>query len=165
MAMASPTTPCSRGSPTTPSPPSPRTPRGRSGWAPMAVASIAWQQEGRYDAFPWSSQGLPGTIYGMLEDAAGRLWLSSKTGIFRVSIAELNAYASGAAQCHRGRGLRHGGRHEHPRMQRGRPPGSLEAGGRKPVVCHPRRSQFHRSRACTGKPRAPAGGDRKGIGR
>src|ERR1700735_4668075 len=34
----------------------------------------------------------------MLEDAAGRLWLSSKTGIFRVSIAELNAYASGAAQ-------------------------------------------------------------------
>ena len=27
----------------------------------------------------------------------GRLWLSSKTGIFRVSIAALNAYASGAA--------------------------------------------------------------------
>jgi ligand-binding sensor domain-containing protein/signal transduction histidine kinase len=47
--------------------------------------------------FPWSSQGLPGTIYGMLEDAAGRLWLSSKTGIFRVSIADLNKYASGAA--------------------------------------------------------------------
>jgi ligand-binding sensor domain-containing protein/signal transduction histidine kinase len=47
-------------------------------------------------AFPWSSQGLPGTIYGMLEDGAGRLWLSSKTGIFRVSIADLNAYASGA---------------------------------------------------------------------
>jgi ligand-binding sensor domain-containing protein/signal transduction histidine kinase len=48
-------------------------------------------------AFPSSSQGLPGTIYGMLEDAAGRLWLSSKTGIFRISIAALNAYASGAA--------------------------------------------------------------------
>jgi ligand-binding sensor domain-containing protein len=45
-------------------------------------------------AFPWSSQGLPGTIYGMLEDGSGRLWLSSKTGIFRVSIADLNAYAS-----------------------------------------------------------------------
>jgi len=48
-------------------------------------------------AFPTSSQGLPGTIYGVLEDAAGRLWLSSKTGIFRVSIAALNAYASGAS--------------------------------------------------------------------
>ena len=29
-------------------------------------------------AFPWSSQGLPGTIYGMLEDAGGHLWLSSQ---------------------------------------------------------------------------------------
>jgi ligand-binding sensor domain-containing protein/signal transduction histidine kinase len=48
--------------------------------------------------FPWGSQGLPGTIYGMLEDAEGRLWLSSKTGIFRVSIAALNAYASGTAR-------------------------------------------------------------------
>ena len=48
-------------------------------------------------AFPSSSQGLPGTIYGVLEDAAGRLWLSAKTGIFRVSIAALNGYASGAA--------------------------------------------------------------------
>ncbi len=47
-------------------------------------------------AFPSSSQGLPGTIYGMLEDSTGGLWLSSKTGIFRVSIAALNAYASGA---------------------------------------------------------------------
>ena len=54
-------------------------------------------QQKTIHAFPWNSQGLPGTIYGILEDAAGRLWLSSKTGIFRVSIAELNAYASGAA--------------------------------------------------------------------
>ncbi len=54
-------------------------------------------EKGEIRAFPSSSQGLPGTIYGMLEDAAGRLWLSSKTGIFRVSIAALNAYASGAA--------------------------------------------------------------------
>jgi signal transduction histidine kinase len=53
--------------------------------------------EGKIRALPSSSQGLPGTIYGMLEDAAGRLWLSSKTGIFRVSISALNAYLSGAA--------------------------------------------------------------------
>ncbi len=52
---------------------------------------------GKIQALPWSSQGLPGTIYGMLEDAAGHLWLSSKTGIFRVSIHALNQYLSGAA--------------------------------------------------------------------
>ncbi|MGB8537338.1 MAG: two-component regulator propeller domain-containing protein [Acidobacteriaceae bacterium] len=54
-------------------------------------------EEGKIRAFPYSSQGLPGTIYGVLEDGAGRLWLSSKTGIFRVSISALNAYLSGAA--------------------------------------------------------------------
>jgi ligand-binding sensor domain-containing protein/signal transduction histidine kinase len=55
-------------------------------------------EEGKIRALPWSSQGLPGTIYGMLEDAAGHLWLSSKTGIFRVSISAVNAYLSGAAR-------------------------------------------------------------------
>ena len=44
-------------------------------------------------AFPWSSKGLPGTIYGILEDAGGHLWLSSQSGIFRVSVADLNAYS------------------------------------------------------------------------
>jgi ligand-binding sensor domain-containing protein/signal transduction histidine kinase len=48
-------------------------------------------------AFPVSGKALPGTIYGILEDASRRLWLSTQSGIFRVSIAELNAYASGAA--------------------------------------------------------------------
>ncbi len=43
-------------------------------------------------AFPWSSKALPGTIYGILEDAGGQLWLSSQTGIFRVSPAQLNDY-------------------------------------------------------------------------
>lgn len=45
-------------------------------------------------AFP--SSRLPGTIYGMLEDAGGQLWLSSKTGIFRVPMAQLNSYRPGA---------------------------------------------------------------------
>jgi ligand-binding sensor domain-containing protein/signal transduction histidine kinase len=44
------------------------------------------------EAFPWGSKSLPGTIYGILEDAGGHLWLSSKTGIYRVSLAQLNAY-------------------------------------------------------------------------
>jgi ligand-binding sensor domain-containing protein/signal transduction histidine kinase len=41
--------------------------------------------------YPSRAQGLPNTIYGMLEDASGHLWISSKTGIFRVSLAQLNA--------------------------------------------------------------------------
>ncbi len=41
--------------------------------------------------------GLPRTIYGILEDASSRLWLSSQTGIFRVSLAQLDAYAAGAS--------------------------------------------------------------------
>ena len=45
-------------------------------------------------AFPWSSKGLPGTIYGILEDGGGHLWLSSQSGIFRVSLAALNAYSA-----------------------------------------------------------------------
>jgi ligand-binding sensor domain-containing protein/signal transduction histidine kinase len=53
-------------------------------------------RDGAPAAFPGSAKGLPGTIYGILEDASGNLWLSSQTGIFRVSIAQLNAYAAGA---------------------------------------------------------------------
>jgi signal transduction histidine kinase/streptogramin lyase len=51
----------------------------------------AAQEKAAIHAFPFSSQALPGTIYGILEDRGGNLWLSSKTGIFRVSIARLNA--------------------------------------------------------------------------
>ena len=49
---------------------------------------------------PGLSLQLPGAAGHHLRHGArtraGRLWLSSKTGIFRVSIADLNAYASGA---------------------------------------------------------------------
>jgi ligand-binding sensor domain-containing protein/signal transduction histidine kinase len=44
------------------------------------------------EAFPWNSKALPGTIYGILEDAGSHLWLSSQTGIYRVSLSQLNAY-------------------------------------------------------------------------
>jgi len=54
-------------------------------------------RQGAIQAFPTSAQALPGTIYGTLEDARGQLWLSSQTGIFRVAIAQLNAYAGGGA--------------------------------------------------------------------
>jgi ligand-binding sensor domain-containing protein/signal transduction histidine kinase len=42
-------------------------------------------RDGRIEAFP--PQGLPRTIYGMLEDGSGHLWLSAKTGIFQVGTA------------------------------------------------------------------------------
>ena len=41
--------------------------------------------------------GLPATIYGMLEDASGDLWLSSRKGVDRVSIARLEAYTEKSA--------------------------------------------------------------------
>ena len=38
--------------------------------------------------------GLPKTIYGITEDANGSFWLAAKSGIFRVSKAELKRYAA-----------------------------------------------------------------------
>ena len=55
-----------------------------------------WRRAG-IEPFPSSAQGLPATIYGILEDARGRLWLSSKTGIFRVSPARLEQPGAEAA--------------------------------------------------------------------
>jgi ligand-binding sensor domain-containing protein/signal transduction histidine kinase len=40
---------------------------------------------------------LPATIYGILEDDAANLWIASKTGIYRASRHELDAYADGRA--------------------------------------------------------------------
>ncbi|MGA8028969.1 MAG: two-component regulator propeller domain-containing protein [Bryobacteraceae bacterium] len=37
--------------------------------------------------------GLPGAVYGILEDSSGNFWMTSKTGIFRVSKKDLNAFA------------------------------------------------------------------------
>ena len=47
-------------------------------------------------SFPSGSNTLPGTIYGILDDGRGNLWLGSRTGIFEVSKAALNAFAAGA---------------------------------------------------------------------
>ncbi len=49
-------------------------------------------------SFPSGAQSLPGTIYGILDDGKGELWLSSKTGIYRVAAEQLNAYADGKAK-------------------------------------------------------------------
>jgi ligand-binding sensor domain-containing protein/signal transduction histidine kinase len=50
---------------------------------------------GAIQPFPYHARGLPGTIYGILEDASAHLWLASQTGIYRVAEAQLNAYAAG----------------------------------------------------------------------
>jgi ligand-binding sensor domain-containing protein/signal transduction histidine kinase len=42
----------------------------------------------------FANPNLPPTIYGMLEDANGDLWLSSRTGVDRVSIHALDTYAA-----------------------------------------------------------------------
>ncbi len=42
-----------------------------------------------------SALGIPNVIYGLLEDANQNLWITSKTGIFRASKRELNAFAQG----------------------------------------------------------------------
>jgi ligand-binding sensor domain-containing protein/signal transduction histidine kinase len=39
-----------------------------------------------------SATELPETIYGMLEDGRGNLWLSAPSGVYRVSLAELNNF-------------------------------------------------------------------------
>ncbi len=45
-------------------------------------------------ATSFAAANLPSTIYGMLEDGSGNLWLSSRKGVDRVSIAALIAYAA-----------------------------------------------------------------------
>ncbi len=51
---------------------------------------------GRIVAFPHQPGGLPDTIYGILEDSRSNLWLSSRSGIFRVAKERLEAYARGS---------------------------------------------------------------------
>ncbi len=45
--------------------------------------------------FPSGAQSLPGTIYGILDDGRGALWLSSKTGIYRTPTGPLDTYPDG----------------------------------------------------------------------
>lgn len=50
-------------------------------------------REGRLTWFPPQKTATPETVYGILDDHAGNLWLSTQRGVYRVSIAGLNAYA------------------------------------------------------------------------
>jgi ligand-binding sensor domain-containing protein len=48
---------------------------------------------GRLTWFAPQKTATPETVYGILDDRAGNLWLSSQRGVYRVSIAGLNGYA------------------------------------------------------------------------
>ena len=51
--------------------------------------------DGRITAYPPETTLLPDSIYAILEDAIGNLWLASRTGIYRVAKEQLNAFADG----------------------------------------------------------------------
>ncbi len=53
-------------------------------------------RQGVLASYPGAKTGLPDNVYGILEDAAGRLWLSSNKGVFRVSHQDLDSFASGS---------------------------------------------------------------------
>jgi ligand-binding sensor domain-containing protein/two-component sensor histidine kinase len=52
-------------------------------------------RDGKITAYSPEATRLPESIYAILEDAIGNLWLASRTGICRVAKEDLNAYADG----------------------------------------------------------------------
>jgi ligand-binding sensor domain-containing protein/signal transduction histidine kinase len=54
--------------------------------------------DGKFRQFPAAVNALPETIYSILQDASGHLWLSSRKGIYRVSQQALTSYASGRSR-------------------------------------------------------------------
>ncbi|HEV2273821.1 MAG TPA: triple tyrosine motif-containing protein, partial [Acidobacteriaceae bacterium] len=64
---------------------------------PQRAAEEGAGSKQKIQSFPAGADGLPDTIYGILEDAAANLWLSSRTGIFRVARSALDAFANGSA--------------------------------------------------------------------
>ncbi|MDQ2776909.1 MAG: histidine kinase [Acidobacteriota bacterium] len=65
-------------------------------WIATQDAGLARFRDNSFVRFP-SRLKLPGTIYGIAEDANANLWLAAKTGIFRVSRRNLNAFAAGSS--------------------------------------------------------------------
>ncbi|MDQ2835354.1 MAG: histidine kinase [Acidobacteriota bacterium] len=66
-------------------------------WIGTNGSGLTRWRDGRFAEVAAEKSGLPQTVYGMLEDADGRLWMSSQTGVYRVSAAALTGYAAKAA--------------------------------------------------------------------
>ncbi|HEY0784954.1 MAG TPA: two-component regulator propeller domain-containing protein [Acidobacteriaceae bacterium] len=89
------------------------------------VSSLA---RGRLTRYPPAETGLPATVYGMLEDGGGHLWLSSRRGVDRVGLAALEAFAGGRAG---GLGVVHYGTADGMRINEA-------SGGGHPAACRAR---------------------------
>ncbi len=125
-AVSSATTPASRASRITPSPPSPRTTTGTLwlGTNGGGLNRVAARQ---------GDSGLSLELAGAAEHHLRHARRRERPSLDELENRDLPRFAgaverlaSGAPSC--GRSLRHGGRHEYPRMQRRGPPGGLEAG-------------------------------------
>ena len=62
-------------------------------WIGTQDAGLSRRLAGRFTALAPAKTGVPETIFGLLEDAKGELWMSSRRGIYRVSVADLNGFA------------------------------------------------------------------------
>ena len=62
-------------------------------WIGTSGSGLNRLRNGRMVPFPAGKTGMPDSVYGILEDRRGALWMSAPMGIYRASIAALNAYA------------------------------------------------------------------------
>ncbi len=61
-------------------------------WIGTNQGGLARLLNGKITAYPPPPTGLPESIYAILEDAIGNLWLASRTGIYRAAKEDLNEY-------------------------------------------------------------------------
>jgi ligand-binding sensor domain-containing protein/signal transduction histidine kinase len=62
-------------------------------WIGTSQGGLNRLRDGRITAYPPEATRLPESVYGILEDAHGNLWLGSKTGVYSVSVQSLNDFA------------------------------------------------------------------------
>ena len=64
-------------------------------WIATNGSGLTRLRGGHFTVVDMAKAGLPLTVYGMVEDSFGHLWMSSKEGIYRVAAAALNRFADG----------------------------------------------------------------------
>ncbi len=67
--------------------------RDGSLWIGTNEGGLNQLRDGKITAYPPGQTHLPESVYGILEDGGANLWLSSKTGIYRVARRELQRFA------------------------------------------------------------------------
>ena len=66
-------------------------------WVGTQDAGLSRVRDGVIRALSPAKTGLPETVFGMLADMQGGVWLSSRKGIYRAGLARLNAAADGGS--------------------------------------------------------------------